>query len=223
MKIQLGASWEKQLSTELKQPYFLALQQFLSEETAEIYPPEHLIFNAFLQTPFEQVKVVIVGQDPYHGQGQAEGLCFSVPVGVPFPPSLRNIFLELKADLGINPSSNGSLLSWAKQGVFLLNTTLTVRAGQPHSHYGKGWEKFTDAVMEKLIQREAPVIFVLWGKAAEEKLSLLKKGKTAHVVLIAPHPSPFSAHRGFLGCRHFSQINALLRKWGKEPISWSLA
>lgn len=218
--MDLGHSWGIQLSEELKKSYFLNLQQFLSTEIGEVYPPNELIFNAFIQTPFEQVKVVIVGQDPYHGKGQAEGLCFSVAPGVPIPPSLRNIFFELQQDLRIPPPSNGSLLPWAKQGVFLLNATLTVRAGEPHSHYGKGWEPFTDAVIEKLIQREDPVIFVLWGKSAQEKFK--NHQQVQQRVLTAAHPSPFSAYRGFFGCRHFSQINSILKKWGKEPIDWVL-
>ncbi len=217
MEIEKSSSWKSQLADEFEKPYFLKLKEFLINETREVYPPRDLIFNAFLQTPFEEVKVVIIGQDPYHGFNQAEGLCFSVAKGVPFPPSLRNIFLELQEDLKIPFPSNGSLLSWAKQGVLLLNATLTVCAGDPHSHYGKGWESFTDAVMKKLLEREDPVIFVLWGKAAQEKLSLDIKH---HQLLLASHPSPFSAYRGFFGCRHFSKINALFEKWGKSPISW---
>jgi uracil-DNA glycosylase len=226
MKISIGSSWKTILKEEFEKPYFLALRAFLKEElrgNCPIYPPVPLIFNAFVHTPFEKVKVVIIGQDPYHGPGQAEGLCFSVPSSVPIPPSLQNIFKELKSDLDIPPASKGSLLSWADQGVLLLNATLTVREGQPQSHAGRGWEPFTDAVIEKLVEREDPLIFMLWGRSAQQKVALiLKNRKTAHVVLTAPHPSPLSAYQGFLGCHHFSKANQLLEAWGKQPILWAL-
>jgi uracil-DNA glycosylase len=210
-------SWQHQLSSEMEQPYFQELLHFLDGEKDRLCPPESLIFNAFWQTPFDQVKIVLMGQDPYHGKGQAEGLCFSVPSGVPLPPSLRNIYLELERDLKIPPSKEGSLLPWAKQGVLLLNATLTVRLGAPKSHYGKGWERFTDAVVHRLMEREDPLIFLLWGNSAQEKISSVK---APHVALSAAHPSPFSAHRGFFGCHHFSKVNALLERWGKTPIDW---
>ena len=169
------------------------------------------------------MKVVIIGQDPYHGPGQAHGLCFSVPSGVRLPPSLKNIYLEIEKDLGLSSCKNGCLLPCAKQGVLLLNATLTVRAAEPKSHYGNGWEQFTDAVVERLIEREDPIVFLLWGKSAQEKLEgILSHKKTPHVVLTAAHPSGFSAYRGFFGCRHFSQVNTLLEKWGKTPIDWRI-
>lgn len=226
MKISIGSSWKAILKEEFEKPYFLALRAFLKEEfqgNCPIYPPAPLIFNAFVHTPFEKVKIVIVGQDPYHGPGQAEGLCFSVPPSVSIPPSLQNIFKELKSDLDIPPASQGSLLSWADQGVLLLNATLTVREGQPQSHAGRGWESFTNAVIEKLVEREDPLIFMLWGRSAQQKVALiLKNRKTAHVILTAPHPSPLSAYQGFLGCQHFSKANQILEAWGKQPIRWAL-
>lgn len=226
MKISIGSSWKAVLQEEFEKPYFLGLRAFLKEEFQghhPIYPPVPLLFNALVQTPFEQVKVVILGQDPYHGPRQAEGLCFSVPPSIPIPPSLQNIFKELQADLGIPPAAEGSLLSWAKQGVLLLNTTLSVREGRPQSHAGRGWEQFTDAVIEKLVEREDPVIFMLWGRSAQQKVALiLQRRDTAHVILTAPHPSPLSAYQGFLGCRHFSKANHLLQTWGKQPIQWAL-
>ena len=220
-------SWKQQLFDEMEQPYFLELRKFIAQEKADqkvVYPPESLLFNAFVHTPFDQVKVVIMGQDPYHGgTGQAHGLSFSVPCGIPLPPSLRNIYLELQQDLGIPPSNEGCLSSWAKQGVLLLNATLTVRSGEPKSHYGMGWERFTDAVVARLIKRTDPIVFVLWGKSAQEKLGqALQNQNMPHAILTAPHPSPFSAHSGFFGCRHFSKINALLEKWGKTPIDWRI-
>lgn len=224
--MMLEKSWHNKLAHEIQKPYIQLLKEFLEKEKARgllIYPPEPLVFNAFLQTPFDQVKVVLIGQDPYHGQGQAHGLSFSVPAGVRFPPSLKNIFLELEQDVGMQLPKEGCLLPWAQQGVLLLNATLTVRSGQPRSHYGKGWERFTDAVVEQLLEREDPVIFILWGKSAQEKLEQIKKNQQIrHAVLTAVHPSPYSAHAGFFGCRHFSQANAILEKWGKAPIAWNL-
>lgn len=223
--VKFDPSWKQQLIDEMQQPYFLELRKFIAEEREAkkvIYPPEELIFNAFIHTPFDEVKVVIIGQDPYHGSGQAHGLSFSVPSGIPLPPSLKNIYLELQQDLGIPPSKEGCLSSWAKQGVLLLNATLTVRAGEPKSHYGRGWERFTDAVVSRLVKREDPLVFALWGKPAQEKLlHVFQNQSMPHAALTAPHPSPFSAHTGFFGCRHFSKINALLEQWGKAPIDWA--
>lgn len=221
---ELESSWQKVLNDELAQPYIAQLAAFVEKERvigANVYPPRDLVFNALNKTPFNQVKVVIVGQDPYHGPGQAHGLCFSVPIGIPPPPSLVNIFKEQMADLGISQPPHGCLLSWAEQGVLLLNATLTVRQGEPMSHHGKGWERFTDAVIGKLAARKESVIFVLWGKSAQEKCRNVLQSGTHHI-LKAPHPSPLSAHQGFLGCRHFSKINALLQEQGKAPINWQL-
>jgi uracil-DNA glycosylase len=226
MSMKLATSWHEALRDELSKPYIAELKSFLAKEKSEgkiIYPPEDLIFNAFLHTPFEKVKVVIMGQDPYHGPGQAHGLSFSVPSGMPQPPSLKNIFKELQQDLGISVPKDGCLSLWAQQGVLLLNATLTVRKNEPKSHYGRGWESFTNAVIARLAEREDPLIFVLWGKSAQEKIAaVLEKKTTPHVVLQSAHPSPYSAG-GFFGCRHFSQINRLLKDWGKEPINWQLS
>jgi len=224
---ELSPSWQAVLEEELKKPYLVKLAAFVEGERAsgvEVYPPKDLIFNAFKQTAYSDVRVVIVGQDPYHGLGQAHGLSFSVPDGVAPPPSLKNIFKELIDDVGITLPKHGSLLPWAQQGVLLLNATLTVRAGSPKSHHGQGWEIFTDAVIAKLCERSDPLVFVLWGKSAQEKCQRLS-GFTSHpqhLILQAPHPSPFSAHSGFLGCRHFSKINAFLVEQGKQPIDWQI-
>lgn len=220
--MKLSKSWHEQLKEEIEQPYVQELKNFLSQEKGSgkvIYPPDSLVFNAFSYAPFDQVKVVIVGQDPYHGQGQAHGLSFSVLEGVAQPPSLQNIFKELKEDLGIPIPQSGSLTKWAKQGVLLLNATLTVRAGEPRSHYGRGWERLTDAIVAKLAARKDPLVFLLWGKSAQEKCANIGP---PHLVLTAAHPSPFSAHGGFFGCRHFSKANAFLEKQGKTPIDWSI-
>lgn len=219
---EIEPSWRQVLEPELKKPYMSRLAAFLAKESAghiPVYPPKELIFNAFYKTPYAKVKVVIVGQDPYHGHGQAHGLSFSVPKGTPLPPSLQNIFKEIKSDLGIDTPSHGCLNHWAEQGVMLLNATLTVRQGEPMSHHSQGWEYFTDAVIAALGRREKPAIFVLWGKSAQEKCHHLK---AHHVKLIAPHPSPFSARNGFFGCRHFSKINEILREWGETPIDWKI-
>lgn len=224
---EMEPSWRQALQEELEKPYLTQLEGFIARERnlgPGIFPPKELIFNAFWQTPYSSVKVLIMGQDPYHGIGQAHGLSFSVPKGVATPPSLQNIYKELSADVGLATPSHGCLLHWAKQGVMLLNATLTVKQGQPMSHHGQGWERFTDAVIEKLFQRKEPVIFVLWGKSAQDKcrrISGLSKG-ALHPILMAPHPSPLSAHQGFLGCKHFSKINALLLKDGKTPIDWNV-
>jgi uracil-DNA glycosylase len=186
-----------------------------------IYPEKEDVFNAFHQTPLEKVKVVIVGQDPYHQPGQAEGLCFSVPDGMRLPPSLRNIYKEIEADLGAVPPKSGSLLNWAKQGVLLLNTLLTVREGEPLAHKGLGWERFTDKILEGVLGKKEQVVFLLWGRFAKDKVFRLKSSAQAeHLYLTAPHPSPLSAHRGFLGCKHFSKCNQFLESIGKKPIRW---
>jgi len=215
-------SWKEVLSDEFQKPYFQALKQFLTEERAQhtIYPPGKLIFNAFDQTPFSKVKVVLLGQDPYHGSGQAHGLCFSVPRGISAPPSLVNIFKEIKDDMGIPIPMHGNLESWSKQGVLLINATLTVRANTPLSHHKKGWETFTDRVIELLSEKKNGVVFLLWGNNAKVKEQLIDSSK--HFVLKAAHPSPFSAFNGFFGCKHFSKTNELLIKQSLEPIDWKL-
>lgn len=224
----LEPSWQEQLQKELKEPYIADLAAFIEKEYASapipVYPPKELIFNAFYQTLFNKVKVVIMGQDPYHGPGQAHGLSFSVPKGVKLPPSLQNIFKELESDVHMPRSNHGCLIPWAHQGVLLLNATLTVRQGEPMSHHGRGWERFTDAAIRKLEEREDPVIFVLWGKSAQDKCRFLRQEgiPSRHFVLTAAHPSPYSASHGFFGCHHFSKINELLEQQGKEPINWSL-
>ena len=224
--VNLGEGWQEVLGKEFNKPYMKELDAFIARERRgpePIYPPADLVFNAFLQTPYEKVKVVIVGQDPYHGPGQAHGLCFSVQPGVPTPPSLKNVYKELHSDLGLPIPSHGCLLPWAQQGVLLLNATLTVRQGQPKSHFGKGWERFTDAALASLLDRD--VVFVLWGRLAKDKLQsvLERKGHPLPRVLQAAHPSPLSAHYGFFGCRHFSKINKMLAEMGREPIDWSLS
>ena len=224
---ELGPDWQRVLKDELTQPYIPALAAFVARERTgkvPVYPPKDLVFNAFKLTPYHDVKVLVMGQDPYHGPGQAHGLSFSVPIGVQPPPSLQNIFKELAADTGISQPSHGCLLNWARQGVMMLNATLTVRQSEPMSHHGKGWERFTDAVVAKLCERDDPVIFVLWGKSAQDKCKKIKgleKG-SRHAVLTAAHPSPLSAHQGFLGCRHFSNINEILIKQGKSSIDWAI-
>jgi len=227
---ELESSWTEILEETLKQPYLEKLADFIEHERQSglaIYPSRELVFNAFNKTPFEKVNVVIMGQDPYHGAGQAHGLSFSVPKGVSLPPSLRNVYKELVSDLGIPTPTHGCLESWAEQGVLLLNATLTVRQDSPLSHHGQGWELFTDAVIEKLSQRTDPVIFVLWGKYAQEKCGTILHKKCfadgqEPLILTAPHPSPFSAYQGFFGCRHFSKINQLLLAAGKTPINWEI-
>lgn len=223
----LEPSWQNALQNELRQPYIAQLAAFVERERAgthPIYPPSNLVFNAFWQTPYDQVKVLVMGQDPYHGIGQAHGLCFSVPEGVPPPPSLVNIYKEIASDVGIPAPAHGCLLKWAKQGVMLLNATLTVRQAEPMSHHGQGWERFTDAVIEALCRRPDPVIFVLWGRSAKEKCLKVKglSNSAHHQILTSAHPSPLSAYQGFMGCRHFSQINDLLAKRGQVPVDWRL-
>ena|SRR3989344_1887732 len=217
-------TWTDVLGEEKNKPYFHDIMQFLKKELQEgkvIYPPQNEIFNAFKLTPFEDVKVVMIGQDPYHGPHQAHGLAFSVKPGIKPPPSLENIFKELENDVGIKPSSNGCLEKWAKQGVLLLNTCLTVLASNPQSHYHIGWQRFTDKVIEKLNDHPESIVYLLWGSHAQQKEALIDTSH--HKILKAPHPSPLSAHRGFLGCRHFSKANALLKLMGREPIDWDLS
>ena len=222
---QLNSSWQLALQDEWNKPYIENLIQFLKNERKqyEVYPPKELVFNALNFVDYEDVKVVIVGQDPYHGKGQAHGLSFSVPIGVKQPPSLQNIFKELENDLGVKPPAHGNLEAWARQGVLMLNAVLTVRAKTPQSHAGQGWEQFTDAIVKRLVEREDPVIFVLWGKSAQEKCRhFLGESKNRHFVLVAAHPSPYSAMNGFFGCHHFSKINDLLKRQGKEPVNWAI-
>ncbi|MES2003498.1 MAG: uracil-DNA glycosylase [Bacteroidota bacterium] len=223
MDVKIEASWKEMLKHEFTKPYFLQVATHLKTEKATgavVYPPGQLIFNAFNTTPFTGVKVVILGQDPYHGAGQAHGLSFSVPDGVPPPPSLVNIYKELHADIGMPIPKKGNLTKWAKQGVFLLNAMLTVRANEPASHSKIGWMDFTDAVIRKLSDEKEGIVFLLWGKFAQEKQVLIDE--TKHHVLKAAHPSPFSADKGFFGCRHFSKTNELLMKQGLAPIDWNL-
>lgn len=226
MTIMIEKSWRSFLEEEFKQEYIDKLKDFLREEQKsgkEIYPPSDHVFYALKCTPYEEVKVVIMGQDPYHGPGQAHGLCFSVEKGVPLPPSLKNIYQELVSDLDIPYPKHGCLTSWAKQGVLLLNATLTVRRGEPLSHHGKGWERFTDAIIRTLCQRKDPIVFLLWGRSAQEKCErILDHYKGHHIVLKAAHPSPLSAYSGFFGTKPFSETNRWLQKWGKEPIDWRI-
>jgi uracil-DNA glycosylase len=223
-QVKIEASWKEALAEEWEKPYFQSLRAFLQAEKQAgkiLYPPGSLIFNAFDQTPFYQVKVVLLGQDPYHGPGQAHGLCFSVPPGVAVPPSLANMYQELAKDIpGFQVPRHGNLEGWAKQGVLLLNALLTVRASEAGSHKGKGWEQFTDAVIQALNTQREGIVFLLWGKYAQEKGKLISRER--HHVLTAAHPSPLSAYNGFLGCRHFSQTNALLQAQGREPIQWQV-
>jgi len=222
IKVDIEESWREALHEEFEKPYFGALKEFLREEKRHhvIYPPGSMIFSAFNHTPLPSVKAVILGQDPYHGPGQAHGLCFSVPDGVPMPPSLKNIYKELQADLGIKPPTSGNLEGWAKQGVLLLNTTLTVRQSNPASHAGKGWEMLTDEVIRTLSKYRAGIVFLLWGKHAQQKIPLIDTSK--HFILTAAHPSPFSAYAGFFGCKHFSKTNQILQNNGLETIKWEL-
>ena len=222
-RIKLEPGWKEALREEFDKPYMKVLSEFLRTEKAAgmvIYPPGPLIFNALNSTPLDQVKVVIIGQDPYHGPGQAHGLCFSVLPGVPVPPSLVNIFKELNADLGIAPPDHGCLLPWARQGVLLLNAVLTVEEGRAGAHQGKGWEGFTDHAIETLAREREGLVFLLWGSYAQAKGKVIDTRR--HRVLRAPHPSPLSAHRGFLGCGHFSATNQYLAQRGLSPIDWRL-
>lgn len=220
MDVRIETSWKQRLEEEFEKPYFGELIRFVRQEyaTHTVFPPGKLIFNAFDHCPFDQVKVVILGQDPYHGPGQAHGLCFSVPDGVPFPPSLQNIFTEIDKDLGVPVPASGNLERWANQGVFLLNATLTVRAHQAGSHQNKGWERLTDSVIHLLAENREHLVFMLWGSYAQQKGRFIDASR--HLVLQSVHPSPLSAYRGFFGNRHFSQANAYLATHGLEPIHW---
>ena len=214
--------WQQPLEVEFKKPYYKDLYKKVLEEyrSRQIFPNPDDIFNAFHLTPLKDVKVVILGQDPYHNDGQAHGLCFSVKPDVEVPPSLVNIYKELQDDLGCRIPNNGYLVKWAKQGVLMLNTVLTVRAHQANSHRGIGWEQFTDAVIRAVDAQDRPIVFLLWGRPAQMKKSMLHNPK--HLILEAPHPSPLSAYRGFFGCKHFSQTNAFLEKKGLAPIDWQI-
>ncbi len=222
MKHQLPDDWQQVLGAEFDKPYFQKLEEFVDAErsTHTIYPPEDDVFSAFQLTPYEKVRVFIMGQDPYHGPKQAHGLAFSVLPGIKPPPSLANIFRELKTDVGASVPNNGYLVPWAEQGVMMLNAVLTVRQAQANSHKGKGWEKFTDAAIKALNERDESVIFVLWGAYAQKKIQFIDTGK--HQVLQSVHPSPLSAHNGFFGSKPFSQINAILQENQQKPIDWQL-
>jgi uracil-DNA glycosylase len=218
--VKIAPSWNEKLMTEFEKPYFQSLIKFVKEEyqTHTVYPPGKEIFKAFDCADFDQVKVVIIGQDPYHGPGQANGLCFSVHENMAMPPSLKNIFKEIHNDLGKPIPKNGDLERWARQGVLLLNATLTVRASTPGSHQNKGWETFTDAVIKLISDRKENIVFLLWGAYAQKKGDLIDRSK--HLVLMSAHPSPFSADRGFFGCKHFSKTNEYLRSKGLKEIDW---
>ena len=223
MKKVFENEWQSILQDEFNKPYYESLRKFVAEEYSRstVYPQKEDVMNALHTTSYSDVKVVILGQDPYHGPNQAHGMSFSVKPGIPKPPSLKNMLKELQDDLGCAIPDHGYLMKWAQQGVLLLNTVLTVRAGEANSHKGKGWEQFTDAVIAKLAERQAPIIFVLWGKPAQTKKSIIAR-YPQHVILEAPHPSPLSAHRGFFGSKPYSKINAQLVAWGQKPIDWQL-
>ncbi len=220
MEVKLEQSWKDLLKDEFEKPYFKELTEFVKKEykSATVYPPAKLIFNALDSLPVDQVKVVILGQDPYHGLGQAHGLSFSVPDGVNLPPSLQNIYKEIESDLGHSKHPSGNLGRWASQGVLLLNATLTVRGGQAGSHQNKGWETFTDAIIRRLVEKKNFLVFILWGNYAKQKGSIVDTKK--HLVLTAPHPSPFSAYSGFFGSRPFSKTNKYLVEHGETPVDW---
>lgn len=220
MNVQIESTWRQVLSPEFEKPYFLRLTEFVRGEyrATTCYPPGKLIFNAFNLCPFDQVKVVLIGQDPYHEPGQAVGLCFSVNDGIPYPPSLQNIFKEIQADLGEAVLSTGNLTRWAKQGVLLLNATLTVRAHRAGSHQGKGWEEFTDAAIRALAEQREHLVFILWGAYAQKKGAFIDRNR--HLVLTSAHPSPLSASHGFFGNKHFSRTNDYLTAHGETPIAW---
>lgn len=220
--VNIGNDWDEILADEWEKPYYLKLRDFLKTEykNHKIYPNMYDIFNSLRYTSFKDTKVVIIGQDPYHGEGQAHGLCFSVKKGVTPPPSLKNIYKELNSDIGMPIPSHGELTHWAKQGILLLNTVLTVREGQPNSHKGMGWEIFTDRIISELNRKEEPIIFLLWGANAEKKARIITN--PLHKKLITVHPSPLSASRGFMGCKHFSKTNKLLMQFGMEPIDWEI-
>lgn len=220
--VQIGNDWDAILKDEFAKDYYQNIRKFLVYEYNHftIYPSMYDIFNALKYTPYQDVKVVILGQDPYHGKGQAHGLCFSVKKGVTPPPSLQNIFQELKNDVGCTIPSHGELTKWAKQGVLLLNTVLTVRSGQANSHANHGWEQLTDAIIAKLNERTEPIVFLLWGRNAKNKTTLITNPQ--HLILTCSHPSPYSADYGFFGCRHFSKTNAFLKEHGQTPIDWQI-
>ncbi|MBR2040289.1 MAG: uracil-DNA glycosylase [Clostridia bacterium] len=220
--VKLGNDWDNILADEWEKPYYKELREFLKSEysTRKIYPNMNDIFNALKYTSFADTKAVIIGQDPYHGEGQAHGLCFSVKKGVTPPPSLKNIYKELKADIGFEIPSHGELVSWAKQGVLMLNNVLTVREANPNSHKGKGWEKFTDRVISELNRKDTPVVFLLWGANAQKKAEIITN--PIHKKLICVHPSPLSASRGFFGCKHFSKTNEILKSNGIKEIDWQI-
>lgn len=220
MEVRIDPSWKERLQTEFDKPYFKTLTDFVREEYSHgpVYPPARLIFNAFDLCPFDKVKVVIIGQDPYHEPGQAHGLCFSVNEGIPFPPSLRNIFKEISDDLGKPVPVSGDLTRWARQGVLLLNATLTVRAGLAGSHQGRGWEEFTDSVIRELNAGRDGLVFILWGSYAKKKGAMIDRNR--HLVLCSAHPSPLSAYNGFFGNHHFSQANDWLVAHGENPVDW---
>ncbi|MFE8605190.1 uracil-DNA glycosylase [Archangium violaceum] len=222
MKDRLPKDWRKELKDVLDSPEFAELEAFVAEERRErtVYPSEEDLFSAFRLTPYGDVKVLLLGQDPYHGPGQAHGLAFSVQPGVKPPPSLVNIFKELESDVGAPKPKDGSLVPWAEQGVLLLNAVLTVRQSEPNAHEGHGWEHFTDAVIQKVSDKPEPVVFILWGSYAQKKKALIDTSK--HIVLEAPHPSPLSAKKGFFGSKPFSRVNEALKKAGREPIDWEL-
>lgn len=221
--VNIGNDWDEILADEWDKPYYKALRQFLAEEykSHTIYPDKYDIFNALKHTSFQNTKVVIIGQDPYHGEGQAHGLCFSVKKGIEPPPSLKNIFKEMESDLSLKqPQHFGELTKWAKQGVLMLNTVLTVRAATPNSHKGKGWENFTDRVISEINKKQTPVVFLLWGNNAIQKAKIINN--PIHTKLTTVHPSPLSAYNGFFGCRHFSKTNEILKKSNQQPIDWQL-
>lgn len=220
-EVKLESSWKQRLDDEFREPYMAALRGFLLDRKrsgAVIYPPGGQIFNALDSTPFDAVSAVIIGQDPYHGPGQAHGLCFSVPEGVTPPPSLANIYREIEDDIGGRRPNHGNLQCWAEQGVLLLNAVLTVERGRAGAHQGKGWERFTDRVVDELNRGGEALVFMLWGSYAQKKGASIDRSR--HLVLQAPHPSPLSAHRGFFGCRHFSKANEWLARHGREPVDW---
>ena len=222
-QVRLEVSWKKRLGDEFEQPYMQKLREYLGSRKKRgihIYPHSSHWFRAFELTPFDTVKVVMLGQDPYHGPGQAHGLCFSVPPGVALPPSLKNIYQELSSDTGFTPPRHGCLLAWAEQGVFMLNSVLTVEQGQAAAHQGRGWEQFTDRAIEALSKEKENLVFLLWGAYAQKKGQFIDRSR--HCVLTAPHPSPLSAHRGFLGCGHFSRANEWLQQHGQSAIDWQL-
>ncbi len=220
--VNIGNSWDTLLAKEFEKDYYKKLRAFLAKEYSQkqIFPDMYDIFNALKYTSYEDVKAVIIGQDPYHGPNQAHGLCFSVKKGIEPPPSLKNIYKELKSDIGFEAPAHGELIKWAKEGVLMLNTVLTVRSGEANSHKGMGWEIFTDKVIKLLNDREKPVVFILWGGNARRKKELIKN--PIHKILESAHPSPLSAYNGFFGCKHFSKTNEILKTMGEEPIDWSL-